>query len=43
MILYMLHLIHIECLKYNISNLILSTKMVVNFIFTYKLFERIYT
>ena len=35
MILLMLHLIYIKCLKYDISNLIFSTKMVVNFIFTY--------
>ena len=36
MILLMVHLIHIKFLKkYNISNLIFSTKMVVNFIFTY--------
>ena len=34
MILLMLYLIHIKCSKYNISDLILSTKMVVNSIFT---------
>ena len=34
-ILLMLHLIHIKCLNCNIPNLILSNKMVVNFIFNY--------
>ena len=35
MVLLVLHLIHIKCLKYNISDLIMSTKMVINFIFTH--------